>query len=638
MAGTSGPSAWLIGGVLCLGVPVGAGAQESAAQPVPALNAVARDGSMAGVVHSDQGDAIVGAVVSIVGEASTFFAVTDKDGRFAVPSLPPGAYLVRAHGSGYTASKAQAVAVTPGNRSSSIFSMRRADGAVVPVLAAGLGLPVPVSSSLPPGAESESIGDPASTTDPKDDHSETAWRVRHVRRGVLRDASAPLDAMAEDDADGHQMALLLRESSSSRNSRPVADSPFSGQVNFLTANSFDSPQELLSGISPARSIAYVKVGAPIGDRGDWMVRGALTEGDLASWVVAGAYKTRASVRNAYDVGMSYSTQRYGGGNPLALREVSDGSRNAGTLYAFDTFNVIPAVSVTYGATYARYDYLEDQGLLSPRATVALKAGSATRLSFGYSSRADAPGAGEFLPSLDEGIWLPPQRTFSSAEPGRPMSAERTTQLDAQIERDLGAATVALRAFHQQVNGQLLTVFGTDMANFPGSRLGHYVVGQVGDAEATGGTVSVSSTFGSRVRATAGYTTAASRFAPADGLKYMLVLSPSAVRARSEQLHEVSTLLEADLTETATKVVVVYKIGNGYARPADVGDALTRRDARYDVQVRQSLPFLNFTSAKWEMLVAVRNFFREVESDQSLFDELLAIRAPKRLVGGVTLHF
>ena len=34
------------------------------------------------------------------------------------------------------------------------------------------------------------------------------------------------------------------------------------------------------------------------------------------------------------------------------------------------------------------------------------------------------------------------------------------------------------------------------------------------------------------------------------------------------------------------------------------------DSRFDVQVRQSLPFLNFTQRRWEMLVAVRNFFRD----------------------------
>jgi hypothetical protein len=62
------------------------------------------------------------------------------------------------------------------------------------------------------------------------------------------------------------------------------------------------------------------------------------------------------------------------------------------------------------------------------------------------------------------------------------------------------------------------------------------------------------------------------------------------------------------------------------------------DSRFDVQVRQSLPFMDFSTAKWEMLVGVRNFFRDAAPDQSVYDELLVVRPPKRIVGGLTLKF
>jgi hypothetical protein len=39
-----------------------------------------------------------------------------------------------------------------------------------------------------------------------------------------------------------------------------------------------------------------------------------------------------------------------------------------------------------------------------------------------------------------------------------------------------------------------------------------------------------------------------------------------------------------------------------------------------------------------MLVAVRNFFHERTADQSIYDELLVVRPPKRLVGGITMMF
>jgi hypothetical protein len=61
-------------------------------------------------------------------------------------------------------------------------------------------------------------------------------------------------------------------------------------------------------------------------------------------------------------------------------------------------------------------------------------------------------------------------------------------------------------------------------------------------------------------------------------------------------------------------------------------------ARFDVQVNQALPFLNFTKAQWDMLVAVRNMFKEDLFDGSIYDELLVVRPPKRVLGGVTVRF
>jgi hypothetical protein len=90
-------------------------------------------------------------------------------------------------------------------------------------------------------------------------------------------------------------------------------------------------------------------------------------------------------------------------------------------------------------------------------------------------------------------------------------------------------------------------------------------------------------------------------------------------------------------ETSTRVLVLYRVSNGFVRPSQSPDR-PALGSRFDVQVRQSLPFLNFTSAKWEMLIAVRDFFSETAVDQSVFDELLVVRPPKRIVGGVTMHF
>jgi hypothetical protein len=113
--------------------------------------------------------------------------------------------------------------------------------------------------------------------------------------------------------------------------------------------------------------------------------------------------------------------------------------------------------------------------------------------------------------------------------------------------------------------------------------------------------------------------------------------PSALRDASERIHDFTTSVETELPQSATRVYVLYKLNSAYIR-ADGSESRPGLDGRWDVQVIQSLPFLNFTSADWEMLVGVRNMFRETFAETSVYDELLVARPPKRLIGGITVRF
>ena len=44
--------------------------------------------------------------------------------------------------------------------------------------------------------------------------------------------------------------------------------------------------------------------------------------------------------------------------------------------------------------------------------------------------------------------------------------------------------------------------------------------------------------------------------------------------------------------------------------------------------------MDFANAHWEMLVGVRNLFRDAADEASVYDELLVVRPPKRIVGGL----
>ena len=86
----------------------------------------------------------------------------------------------------------------------------------------------------------------------------------------------------------------------------------------------------------------------------------------------------------------------------------------------------------------------------------------------------------------------------------------------------------------------------------------------------------------------------------------------------------------------TRLLVVYNLNTATAL-ADESNALGGA-GRFEIQVNQSLPFLAFTSARWEALVAVRNMFYDAAEGASVYDELLVVRPPTRVLGGVTVKF
>ena len=631
-----------VGGLLVVGTPALASAQLNAvpvsSAPVVRLASSSAPGSLAGIVLDERGIPVPSVVVSALGAVTTV-AVTDASGKFQFGTLTPGPYLIRAHLAGYVAPRAELVQVKASAGTMSTIALRR-EGSI-PVLAAGVGisgLGTPVAPPAQGPAATATSGSTADTPDDTGDESETAWRIRHLRRSVLKDATLPESVVADSgEGTSHPHEMLGQIAGTpERFVNLFADVPFSGQVNLLTSGSFDSPQQLFSNDSIARNVANVRLGAPAGDRADWTVAGALTQADISSWVVAGSYSIRAPATHRYDVGLSYSTQRYDGGNPLALRDVTDGSRNVGTVYGYDSYTISSDATLTFGTEYARYDYLANRSLLSPRVGLTLTVAPQTRFDVNVSQRALAPGAEEFLPPGDSGIWVPPQRTFSSLDPRTGFQAERTRTVSSGLEHDFGSSTFGIRAFRQRVNDQLVTVFGADLPGRPTAKVGHYLVGNTGDVDATGFSTEFRAVIASRVHGALEYSVARAEILRS-GDDYLMLVAP-VVRA-PETIQDVTARIDTEIPETSTRVMVLYRLSNGFAQPGLHGEpAGSGFDGRFDLQVRQSLPFMNFSNAHWEMLLAVRNFFRDASCDQSLYDELLVVRPPKRVVGGVTLHF
>ena len=108
------------------------------------------------------------------------------------------------------------------------------------------------------------------------------------------------------------------------------------------------------------------------------------------------------------------------------------------------------------------------------------------------------------------------------------------------------------------------------------------------------------------------------------------------RPQDEGIHDLTTSVRTAIPETATRVFVLYKLNSGYARRTGTLSE-TGLDGRFDVQVNQALPF-GLGGTKWEVLIGIRNLFRDPDDPSSIYDELLVVRPPKRVVGGFLVRF
>ncbi|HWW88966.1 MAG TPA: hypothetical protein VNZ26_35480, partial [Vicinamibacterales bacterium] len=197
----------------------------------------------------------------------------------------------------------------------------------------------------------------------------------------------------------------------------------------------------------------------------------------------------------------------------------------------------------------------------------------------------------------------------------------------------------------------VTVFGSDATPqsqaTQASQIGHYLIGNAGNVDASGLSAGVRANIAHHVHGSVEYSMTNARWNSIADDRYLLVLTSSAMRQMPQQIHDVSTSIETNVPETSTRVLVLYRVSNGFAHPlngapqqsvAGTSDRPGLLESRFDVQLHQALPFMDFSAAKWEALLAVRNFFRDTTPEQSVYDELLVVHPPTRIVGGLTLKF
>jgi hypothetical protein len=362
---------------------------------------------------------------------------------------------------------------------------------------------------------------------------------------------------------------------------------------------------------------------------------------MSAWILSGSFTSRETSAHVYNFGATYSTQQYQNQRArplLALGGASsaDDTHNVGEMYGADHWVLSPLVAVDYGARYSHYDYLTDRSLLSPTVGFTVTPYTGTHVSAHVSQRMLAPGAEEFLAPATVGPWLPPERTFEPLG-DQDFRVERVRMFDIGVNHELaGTYVVGVRRIQQRVGDQMVTLFGLPVEGGPGTP-GHYFVASAGGLDASGWAFSLSSLPSQRVRGSVDYSVTRADWISRGDMAAIALWAPSAVRPRSEDVHNLTTSLETDVPLTATRVFVFYKVNTAFAH----GDDPTRPalDYRFDVQVYQALPFMPFSrTARWEVLVGMRNLFHDPTESGSVYDELLVVRPPKRVVGGVLVRF
>ena len=582
-------------------------------------------GKVQGVVRDDRGQVVGGVSISAVG-TTTAVAFSDANGRFMLP-LPSGEYLLRAHRDGYASAYRDLVMVRAGTSTERTITVTRQATAIPtsrPVMVAG----VPGGSLVP-----------ASAVDPEHPHDETAWRLRHLARPVLRDTGAVV-AEAARSQNFHPQTSGFFERALTGSARMatsfIVDTDFTGQVNFLTTSSLD-PSIGWSQPEGASSAAYVSLSAPVGGLGDWRLRGAMNAAGLSSWVLLGEFTARETRTHAFAVGMGYSTQTYADQVSVDLAGNAGMTRAVGGVYGSDRWRIADGLELDYGLRWDRYSYVATApNMVSPR--VGGRVHVAGRLSVvgQAAQRMVAPGSTEFMPPAVAGPWLPPERTFTSLSSNGLFRAERVRHYDLGVEQAFSEGrSLSVRRFRQSTDDQTATIFGV---NTGGSlwAAGHYSVASIGAVAVDGWTMRAAGSLSKRLSGSVEYSVGTTQWTPDGSTRRAEMVAPSVVRHGTERLQDLLTSLDIAIPESDTRFSVVYRVNAAFSRSS--AQSTPGAGARFDMQINQALPFQPLRGGRLEVLVAVSNLFRDLRQPGSIFDELLTVAPPTRLLGGVQIRF
>jgi outer membrane receptor protein involved in Fe transport len=535
-------------------------------------------GRLMGFVEDGHGSPISGAVISLfgkgIGSSGGLVTLSDSAGRFALPSLPPGPYTLRALRNGHTPAPARKVLILPNQDATFTISM----------------IPAEVSAEEAKGtAEAEA-----------DAARDLQWLIRHKRRSALEDrASGPAPGTAAtDSAPTGFLASLLPD--------------MAGTLQVLA-----TPGDAITSEAPPNSWSVVKLNGRIADSGHWSIGGLVAERESATWRMAGEFVFEPGGGHEVEVATGYGTRAL---RPFGLENgAARLDRSVGAVSFQDRWQLTDRLTTTVGGRYSYAAFLENSNHLDRMFGVEFRRDARTRLRTSARSHTLVPG-GDVLTVAT--ISSSPAVAFAVLDEG--LQPERVLRYEVAVDQEYGDYTVEAHTFYETIHDQLVNSFSEG-----GTVLPHALkVANGGWVGTRGIGLRLTRRFGDAVQGSMTYTYGHSWRPEAVAADPMLAF-------RQGDFHDVAARVETMIEGTDTRVIAfcrVNRLASPELRPSGV------LNTRFDVQVSQGLPFLGaITRADWDVLVAVRNLFYEA-SEGGLLDEMAVAHPPKRVLGGISVRF
>jgi hypothetical protein len=562
-------------------------------------------GGLVGWVEDTRGTPVAGVVISLFGkgvDAAGLVTLSDSAGRFFLPSLPAGSYTLRALAAGHLPAPARQVTVLPDRDSTFTVSLT----------------PMKVDPAAAPADKA------AEAVDAEDSEAsrELRWLLRHKRRSVLEDQA---EAVVADDAASDDALARTATAGTPRLASWLTD--LGGTVEVMANPAGVGVGSVPLGFqAPPESFSLLQLKGRMGLGGSWSLGGLVADSESTTWRTAAEFIIEPGGGHEVQLGSGYGTRLF---QPLVGnsrdREGRLDNRTVGAIFVQDRWQAAENIAYTAGARFSYIGFLADRNHIDPFAAVEVRPDERTRVRGAVSSRTLVPGGDLLTLSV---LGSAPAMAFAVMDDQ--LRPERAIHYELTVEQALGSATLSARTFYEGVEDQLVNAFTGPSA----ARTLRIVNG--GGLQARGMGLTVARRFGDAFSGSVTYTYGHSWRRDPVAVTEAGAL-PDLFAYHDADFHDVVGRVETFIDWSDTRVIAFYRL-NSLTPEVEGKKTGALANARFDVQVRQGLPFLGgLTRADWEFLLAVRNLFYETSEGASL-DEVAVLNPPKRVLGGISVRF